>query len=585
MIPQEYISELVQRSDVADVIQGYVQLHRHGRTHTGLCPFHNEKTPSFVVYPDTQSFYCFGCGAGGDVITFIKRIQNIDYVEAVKLLAARAGMSMPEDNDKTGALRRRILSANKDVARFFFSNLNTEKGSTARAYWRGRGLSDTTIKRFGLGYAPDSFRDTGEHMRRLGYTDDELLAAGILRRSEKGSTYDFFRNRAMIPIFDLRGNVIAFSGRKLDPEEPGGKYVNSPETLAYKKSRTLFALNAAKKSASKRYILCEGNLDAISLHQAGFDTAVAGCGTALTSEQVKLLGEYADEVVLCFDSDEAGQKATRRAIELFVASPIKVSILYLPDAKDPDEYLKKYGPERFSMLLDGANNAVEYALAQAKAKYDISTADGRVAYLKDAVNVLAGRLTPTEREVYAGRLSEEVNVTKPAILAQLTTAVRARERYAAKERERRLLEEGAGGRINVPYTQGGQKVLGVAFAEQQLVGAMLKNSDAVRTVAQRIQPDRFVSADMSRVYTLLLEHVQRGESTDLAAVSEELPEETVNLLARILAQNYDVALNAQDVEAYLKRIEDSTPESTRAADKTPQQLADYMAVLREKKLQ
>ena len=223
MIPRDYITELVQRSDIVDVVQSYVQLRHRGRTHTGLCPFHNEKTPSFVVYPETQSFYCFGCGAGGDVITFIKKINNVDYIEAVKFLAGRAGMALPEEDDQTGRLRSRIISINKDAARFYFSRLNSDAGRVGRAYWRGRGLSDATIKRFGLGYAPDSFRETRDHLKSLGYTEDELLAAGLIKRSEKGGTFDFFRHRVMIPIFDLRGNVIAFSGRKLDPEQPGGK--------------------------------------------------------------------------------------------------------------------------------------------------------------------------------------------------------------------------------------------------------------------------------------------------------------------------------------------------------------------------
>lgn len=552
MIPRDYITELVQRSDIVDVVQSYVQLRHRGRTHTGLCPFHNEKTPSFVVYPETQSFYCFGCGAGGDVITFIKKINNVDYIEAVKFLAGRAGMALPEEDDQTGRLRSRIISINKDAARFYFSRLNSDAGRVGRAYWRGRGLSDATIKRFGLGYAPDSFRETRDHLKSLGYTEDELLAAGLIKRSEKGGTFDFFRHRVMIPIFDLRGNVIAFSGRKLDPEQPGGKYVNSPETLVYKKSRTLFALNFAKKSQTRRYILCEGNLDAISMHQAGFTTAVAGCGTALTAEQVKILSEYADEVVLCYDSDEAGQKATRRAISLLSASPLKISVLNIPDAKDPDEFIKKFGAERFEMLLNGSNNAIEYELLQAKGKYDIATPDGRLNYIKDAIGVLAGRITPTERDVYAGRLAEETDVAKPAILNQLDAAIRARGRRAEKERERRLLEEGAGGRINVPYSQGGQKALGVAFAEQQLVAAILKNPDYIRLAAPRVSGGTFLDAGLGRAYTLLCEKGAKGEYLDLSALSEELPEETVSLISRVLAQNYDIGLSAQDVELYLE---------------------------------
>ena len=583
MIPRDYITELVQRSDIVDVVQSYVQLRHRGRTHTGLCPFHNEKTPSFVVYPETQSFYCFGCGAGGDVITFIKKINNVDYIEAVKFLAGRAGMALPEEDDQTGRLRSRIISINKDAARFYFSRLNSDAGRVGRADWRGRGLSDATIKRFGRGYAPDSFRETRDHLKSLGYTEDELLAAGLIKRSEKGGTFDFFRHRVMIPIFDLRGNVIAFSGRKLDPEQPGGKYVNSPETLVYKKSRTLFALNFAKKSQTRRYILCEGNLDAISMHQAGFTTAVAGCGTALTAEQVKILSEYADEVVLCYDSDEAGQKATRRAISLLSASPLKISVLNIPDAKDPDEFIKKFGAERFEMLLNGSNNAIEYELLQAKGKYDIATPDGRLNYIKDAIGVLAGRITPTERDVYAGRLAEETDVAKPAILNQLDAAIRARGRRAEKERERRLLEEGAGGRINVPYSQGGQKALGVAFAEQQLVAAILKNPDYIRLAAPRVSGGTFLDAGLGRAYTLLCEKGAKGEYLDLSALSEELPEETVSLISRVLAQNYDIGLSAQDVELYLDRIERSQPVSSTAGGRTAAELADYLQALKDKK--
>ena len=583
MIPREYITELVQRSDITEVVQSYVQLRRRGRTHTGLCPFHNEKTPSFVVYPETQSFYCFGCGAGGDVISFVKRINNVDYLEAVKYLAGRAGMPLPEEDDKTGRMRMRILGANKDAARFFFASLNSEAGRCARAYWRGRGLSDGTIRRFGLGYAPDSFHETRDHLKRLGYTEEELLAAGLIKRSEKGGTFDFFRGRVMIPIFDLRGNVIAFSGRKLNPEQPGGKYVNSPETMAYKKSRTLFALNLAKKSPERRYLLCEGNLDAISMHQAGFSTAVAGCGTALTAEQVKLLSEYADEVVLCYDSDEAGQKATRRAIELLSASPLKVSVLKLPDAKDPDEFIKKYGAERFKMLLDGSSGAIESELSQVRARYDIATADGRLGYLRDAISILAGRITPTERDVYAGRLAEETNVEKAAILAQLDGAVRARSRRAAKQRERELLSEGAGAQIRIPYSQGGQKALGVAFAEQQIVAAILKNPALLRIAQPRLRADAFLDAGMGRAYALLCEKAARGEYLDLSAISEELPDETLSIISRVLAQNYDVGIGERDVEMYLDRIENSRPVSSTAAERSAEELAEYVQTLRQKK--
>ncbi|BFJ86744.1 DNA primase [Ruthenibacterium sp. CLA-JM-H11] len=584
MIPHEYIEELVQRSDIVDVVQSYVQLRHRGRTHTGLCPFHNEKTPSFVVYPETQSFYCFGCGTGGDVITFIKKINNVDYVEAVKTLASRAGMPLPDEDDKTGRLRSRVLSINKDAARFFVECLQSEEGRDARRYWvEKRGLSPKTITRFGLGYAPDGFNRMRDHLRKLGYSEEEMLASGVVRKSERGSLYDMFRNRVMIPIIDLRGNVIAFSGRDFTSEKPQRKYVNSPETIVYKKSRTLFAMNLAKKSASRRYILCEGNLDAISMHQAGFDTAVAGCGTALTSEQVKLIGDYADEVVLCFDSDEAGQKATARAIRLFSASNVKVSVLNIPDAKDPDEYIKKFGADRFEMLLNGSANAIEYALQKARANYDIATPDGRVGYLKDAIAVLAGNVSATERDVYAGRLSQETDVAKPAILNQLESAIRARNRRQQQEREKRLLEEGAAGRVKVSFSQGGQKALGVAFAQQQLVAALLKEPSYVPLAAARVKPEAFLDEGLGQAYALVVQRVQNGENVDVASLSGEIPEATLALISRVLAQNYDVGFSRQDVEMYLDRIEHSVPESSRAAQKTADELADYLQALKDKK--
>lgn len=581
MIPREYIADLVQRNDIVDVVQRYVQLRRRGRTHTGLCPFHNEKTPSFVVYPETQSFYCFGCGAGGDVITFTQRIDNLDYVEAVKQLAARAGMTLPDENDDTGRLRSRVLAINKETARWFFQCLNSDNGREARAYWHRRGLTDATIRRFGLGYAPDSFNATRNHLKSLGYAEDELLDAGVCKRSEKGGVYDVFRNRVMIPIFDVRGNVVAFTGRNLGNEKP--KYLNSPETLIYKKSRTLYLLNAAKKSTSRRYILCEGNMDAIALHQAGFTTAVAGCGTALTQEQVKMLSEYADELVLCFDSDEAGQKATTRALQLLNNAHIKVSVLNIPDAKDPDEYIQKFGAERFEKLLDGSSNAVEYALKRAQAQFDIATEDGRVGYLRAAVGILASGLSPTEQDVYAGRLAREVNVEKQAVLTQLAGATRAKARIAARDREKRLLDTGAGARINLSAAQGGQKALGVAFAEQQLVGAILKQPEYLATAAARVTPQQFISADMASVYELLLARGQETEYLDLASVSDALPQETVSLLSRILAQNYDITPSEKDVELYIDRIINSVPESARAAEKSPEELAEYLNRLKDKK--
>ena len=584
MIPREYIDEVVRRSDITEVVSSYVQLRHRGRTHTGLCPFHSEKTPSFVVYPETQSFYCFGCGAGGDVITFVRKINNLDYVEAVKMLAGRAGMPMPEEDDKAGRLRSRVLAINKEAARFFYEQLNAENDDarTARAYWRGRGLSDSTIRRFGLGYSPNDFGALRRHLRARGYTEEEMLASGLQKRSEKGNVYDVFRGRVMTPIFDLRSNVIAFGGRVLGDEKP--KYINSPETLVYKKSKAMFALNIAKKSASRRYILCEGYMDVISLHQAGFDTAVAACGTALTPDQVRLLGEYADEVVLCYDSDEAGQKATARSLGLFAESPVKVSVLNIPGAKDPDEFIKKYGRERFESLLNGTSNAIEYKLAKVREKYDLARPADRVEYIKEAIRLLAGRLTPTEREVYAGRLAEETDVAKANVMAQLEAAVRSNQRRAQRQREKELLNTGAGADIKLPYNApGGEKALGVASAEQQLVAALIRDPSLIPLAENRVKPEQFLMEDMAAAYAAVLEAKRQGHLPDLATLASSLPEETVSRLSLLLARNYDVGLGRRDVEMYLDRLEQSVPQSSKAGGMTGEQLEEYMERLRRKK--
>lgn len=584
MIPQEYIQEVVARNDITDVIGSYVQLRHRGRTHTGLCPFHSEKTPSFVVYPETQSYYCFGCGAGGDVITFIRTMNNLGYVEAVKFLAARAGMPLPDEDDKAGKLRSRILEINKQAARFFYQclNANNEQASAARAYWRRRGLSDGTIRRFGLGWAPDDFRSTLNWLRERGFNEEELLASGLVKRSEKGNLYNIFRGRVMTPIFDLRGNVIAFGGRVLGDEKP--KYINSPETPVYKKSRAMFALNLAKKSPSRRYILCEGYMDVISLHQAGFDTAVAACGTALTGEQVKLLENYADEVVLCYDSDEAGQKATARSLELFSHSPIKVSVLTVTGAKDPDEFIKKFGKNRFEMLLNGTHNALEYKLGKLKDNYDLATDAGRVGYIQDAIRLLTGHITPTEREVYAGRLAQETNVSKASIQSQLDAALRQADRREDRRRQKELLNQGTAAQIKVPYSLGGEKALGIANAEQQMLAAMLKNADFIPLVRSRIQPDKLLLPDMQQACQAVFNCYDRGVTAELATLAPEVTPETLSLLSAILARNHDVAITRQDVEMYLDRIEQSFPKSAQAAQMSPEELEAYIRSLRDKKM-
>ena len=582
MIPHDYIEELSRRVDIIELVGGYVQLKRKGRLYAGLCPFHSEKSPSFYIYPETQSFYCFGCGVGGDAIVFAKKINNIDYTEAVKLLAARVGMPEPNDDDHTGRLRSRILSMNKEAARFYYACLNStvEEARQARAYWRRRGLDDKTIVRFGLGYAPSDGMSLYFHLRDKGYTQQELDASGLFKRSASGHMNSLFWRRVMTPIFDLRGNIIAFGGRVMDDSKP--KYVNSPETLVYHKSNTVFALQIAKRSASRRLVLCEGYMDVISMHQAGIDTAVCACGTALTPEQVRLISEYADEVILCYDSDEAGQKATLRSLELFRNSPVKVGVLEIPGAKDPDEYIKKYGADRFKALLDKTNNAIEFRLGRLRSQYDLKVDDQRLEYIKDAVRLLAERSSPTEQEVYAGRLAEETNISKNAILTQLDTATRRADNKQRNQRARELLHSGEMDQIRLPYGAGGQ-ALGTASAQQRLLAAILREPKYLDLARGELKPEQFVLPLHRELYEAMLRCRDQGIELSLAALHELAGEEALNELSRLAAQYSDVTCTPEDIRLYLDRSARGEPVANKAAQMSTDELKQYFQSMREKK--
>lgn len=583
MIPHEYIEELTRRVDIVDLVGSYVQLKRKGRLYSGLCPFHSEKTPSFYVYPDTQSFYCFGCGAGGSAVSFMQKMDNISYTEAVKLLGERAGMPAPTEDDKTGRLRGRILSMNKEAARFFHACLNStvEEARQARAYWRRRGLDDKTIVKFGLGYAPDDGQALYQYLRDKGYNQQELDASGLFKRSQSGRIYCLFWKRVITPIFDLRGNVIAFGGRVLDDSKP--KYVNSPETLVYHKSDTVFALQLAKRSAARRYVLCEGYMDVITMQQAGIDTAVCACGTALTPDQVRLISQYAEEVILCYDSDEAGQKATLRSLDLFRSSPVKVGVLQIPGAKDPDEYIKKYGPERFQALLDGVGSALDFRLENLRRKYDLKEDSQRLQYVKEAVEMLAQRSNPTEREVYAGRLAEQTDISKSAILAQLAQAGQQVGRRQRREQNRAILHSGEMDTIEVPYSAGGRQALGVASAQQRLLAAVLREPRYLPQVQAGLQPEQFLMPLHQQIYQAMLDTAARGEDLTLAVLHQTLSEEALHELSRLAAQYSDVNCTPEDIRLYLDRIARGTPKASKAAEMSNDELTRYLQSMREQK--
>ena len=585
MIPQEYIQEVVRRNDIEEVIGQYVQLRRRGRTLSGLCPFHNEKTPSFVVYPDTQSFYCFGCGAAGDVIGFVRKYNNLGYVESVKQLASRAGMPLPEESDHEATARQRLLEINRCAARYFYENLNaqTEEATLARRYWKEkRGLSDAAIRRFGLGYAPDEGYGLVNYLKRRGFRDDELEHSGLIRRSERGNLYTIFRHRVMVPIIDVRGAIIAFGGRVLDDSKP--KYINSPETMVYHKSRTLFALNIAKKSKAKRYILCEGYMDVISMHEAGFDTAVCACGTALTAEQAKLLSEYAEEVILSYDSDEAGQKATERSLGILASTPLKVSVLSYQGAKDPDEFIKKYGRERFEMLLNGTANPTEFQLKKAKAKYDLRSDDGRLSYIREAIGILTERgVSPTARDVYAGRIAEETGVSKQAIVSQIGGAMHTAERRSRRQEQRDLSKEGIAADIRVPYTSSGESALAAASAARQLVAAMLQDAGQVPYIREHLDMETILVPEMRNVMQAIFRCADSGQPINLTALQQYLNDNELQEVGKAQAFNHATRLQRQDIDMYLERLQTAKPLDEKVKSMDDTQFTDFFADLGKKK--
>ena len=585
MIPQEYIQEVVRRNDIEEVVGQYVKLRRTGRTMTGLCPFHNEKTPSFVVYPDTQSFYCFGCGAAGDVIGFVRKYNNLGYVESVKQLASRAGMPLPEESDHEATARQRLLEINRCAARYFYENLNaqTEEATLARRYWKEkRGLSDAAIRRFGLGYAPDEGFGLVNYLKRRGFRDDELEHSGLIRRSERGNLYTIFRHRVMVPIIDVRGAIIAFGGRVLDDSKP--KYINSPETMVYHKSRTLFALNIAKKSKAKRYILCEGYMDVISMHEAGFDTAVCACGTALTAEQAKLLSEYAEEVILSYDSDEAGQKATERSLGILASTPLKVSVLSYQGAKDPDEFIKKYGRERFEMLLNGTANPTEFQLKKAKAKYDLRSDDGRLSYIREAIGILTERgVSPTARDVYAGRIAEETGVSKQAIVSQIGGAMHTAERRSRRQEQSDLSKEGIAADIRVPYTSSGESALAAASAARQLVAAMLQDAGQVPYIREHLDMETILVPEMRNVMQAIFRCADSGQPINLTALQQYLNDNELQEVGKAQAFNHATRLQRQDIDMYLERLQTAKPLDEKVKSMDDTQFTDFFADLGKKK--
>ena len=523
MIPDNIIEEIKVRNDIADVIGTYVTLKRAGSNMTGLCPFHNEKTPSFVVFNATQSFYCFGCAAAGDVVTFIRKIENLDYVEALHFLAKRSGVTIPEEEQRGGVRRSRIFEMNKAAARYFRSQLT--QSHEAKEYVIKRQLSANTVTRFGLGFAPKYGGDFINYMKTLGYTEEEMEIAKLAGKNEKGY-FPFFRNRVMFPIIDTAGAVIGFGGRVMDDSKP--KYLNTPYTPAFDKGRNLFALNYAKDHCADGLILCEGYMDVIALHAAGFQNAVATLGTALTQDQARLIKRYTNKVILCYDGDNAGKAANDRGMAILTEAGVDVRIIRLTGAKDPDEYIKAYGSDAFARLIKGSDTKFDFVLKTVLSKYDISTDDGKIKASKELCAEIASVDSAVERELYIDKTAKTLEITKTSIEGDVQKALKSRNRAqnGAFEKKMQNRSLGIGDKINPEHSANPR----AAAAEEALLGIMMLYPERLADVVAgkiELSEEDFVTSFNKRVFSALIKLYNEGKR-DVGALGAEFSQEEMN---------------------------------------------------------
>ncbi|WP_455484284.1 DNA primase [Eubacterium sp.] len=529
-LSDSFLQELRLKTDVVDLISSYVSLKKRGNTYVGLCPFHNEKTPSFTVYENTQSFYCFGCGAGGDGVSFMRKIENLDYIDAVKVLAQRAGMQMPDEgyDDSLSKKRRVILQINRETARFYHNYMMSERGKVGLQYFLNRGLSQKTIRHFGLGYAPNNWDELFKYLKSKGYDVSDMLAAGVVRKGKKGY-YDYFINRVMTPIIDVRGNFIAFGGRVLDDSKP--KYINTSDTLVYKKTNEVFGLNYAKDSGKDSLILCEGYMDVIAMHQAGFTNAVAGCGTALTNEQVRLLSRYAKEIILVYDNDEAGQKALNKAISLFDQVDVKISIPTLSGGKDPDEIIKNLGRARFADMLENSSNEVEFAIMKLRRGFNLQTTQGKSQFASEAVKILANA-TPIERDLYLSRLADELGIEKRAFQAQLAE-YRSRMAKGQKKREYNKIIDDDLRRTRKESFEADTSTVSLK-AQARVIGLLMTYPDCY-LLCNDLSPDEFTAGFYRKAYEAVTQRIKDNLSLELIMFNEGFTDEEMGKFTQLVS--------------------------------------------------
>ena len=579
-IPERFIDELVSRTDMVDLVGSYVRLNKKGNNYWGLCPFHSEKTASFSVSPDKQICYCFGCHKGGGAINFLMELENLSFVEAVQQLAQRAGLQVPESDYDKGRKekRERILEMNKEAARYFHAQLYAPGGAQALAYLRGRGLSQATLTNFGLGFAPDSWDGLLNALAEKGYDKKLVLEGGLAVSNDKGRIYDRFRNRVMFPIIDVRGSVIGFGGRVMDDSKP--KYLNSPEGPVYNKSRNLFALNIAKKTKSGRIILTEGYMDTIALHQAGFDCAVASLGTALTADHAQLLSRYTNEAVIAYDGDGAGVAAAQRAIPLLEKAGLKVKVLQMRGAKDPDEFIKAYGKDAFAKLLDESTNHIEYRLEKIKSKFDLKDDGQRIEFLREATGLIASLSSAVEREVYGGRAAQAAGISAEAMAQEVKKELRRRVQREKKKQERHDLAPAA----NMQPDQKGLRYDNVrsAAAEEGVLRLVLLEPMLLEQ-ADGLTGAEFSAPLLGKVFDLLRDRHRDGRTVNLGGLAATLTAEEMSHLARIADRPENLGHAQRAMKDYitiirmerLKQQGGSDEELLRAAQEKYRQAKSY----------
>ena len=539
--PPSFLDELAARNPIEEVVGQYVNLKRSGSNLFGLCPFHGEKTPSFSVSPDKGIYYCFGCHKGGSVINFEMEIEGLSYPDAVRALAKRAGMTVPEDEQYQSRYRRqeRLWALNKEAARFFHASLFQPEGAAGLEYAGKRGMPKSTLTKFGIGFAPDSWDALCKAMEAKGYTQEELRASGLVSVSQKnGHIYDRFRNRLMFPIIDVRGNVIGFGGRVMDNSTP--KYLNSPETEIFNKRKNLFALNLAKKTRLGYLILVEGYMDAVALHQYGFDCAVASLGTSLTEEHASLLARYTQQVILIYDGDEAGQNATQRAIPMLEKAGLQVKVLKMRDAKDPDEFLRKFGADRFRILLEESSNRVEYQLKAIQKKYDLNIDEERVNFITEAADFVSTLVSAVQREVYGNRAAEAAKISPEAMKIEVQKAYK--RRLSREKRKQEKIDLAPARNLQAQSRQIRYDNVKSAAAEERVVAAVMKEPALLSEIPE-LTPEEFSAPILAKVFSQQLQRHREGQDATLTGLTDFTSEEMAHIAG--ILQRYDGPVNVQ----------------------------------------